>query len=326
MSGSLPIPANGQLAENDHAGQVVPFTPRRKTPQEAAEEFFAARITNENTREAYTRDAFRFAAWCSQKGLTLEAITPVHMAAYRDQLINEKMSAATVKRHLSALRMLFSHMVETGAMAYNPAREVKTPTIRRTEGKTPALSPEQMHELFQSIGDEKLIDLRDRALIGVMAYTFARVSAACRLTASDYIDLGRQTYLRIKEKGGVEREIPCHPSLAEYLDAWIGTSGVVGASPLFPTFSGSAHDQLSERAITRDECLQMVKRRLKQAGLPTLFSNHSFRATGITTFLENGGQLEVAQRIAGHADSRTTKGYDRRATRLELSEIVRVKY
>lgn len=324
--GSLPIPATGELIASDQAGQVVPFTPKRKTPQEAAEEFFAARITNENTREAYTRDAFRFAAWCSGLGLTLEAITPVHVAAYRDQLIKEKMSAATIKRHLSALRMLFSHMVATGAMPYNPAREVKTPTVRRTEGKTPALSPDQMHQLFQRIGDEKLIDLRDRALIGVMAYTFARVSAACRLTASDYIDLGRQTYLRVKEKGGVEREIPCHPSLSEYLDAWISASEISGSSSLFPTFTGAAHDQLSEKQMSRDEALQMVKRRLKRAGLPTLFSNHSFRATGITTFLENGGQLEVAQRIAGHADSRTTKGYDRRATRLELSEIVRVKY
>lgn len=325
MSSSLPIPATGDLV-SDQAGQVVPFTPKRKTPQEAAEEFFAARISNENTREAYTRDAFRFASWCSGFGLTLEAITPVHVAAYRDQLIKEKMSAATIKRHLSALRMLFSHMVATGAMPYNPAREVKTPTVRRTEGKTPALSPDQMHQLFQSIGDEKLIDLRDRALIGVMAYTFARVSAACRLAASDYIDLGRQTYLRVKEKGGVEREIPCHPSLSEYLDAWITASGISGSSSLFPTFTGAAHDQLSDKAMTRDEALQMVKRRLKRAGLPTLFSNHSFRATGITTFLANGGQLEVAQRIAGHADSRTTKGYDRRATRLELSEIVRVKY
>ena len=78
--------------------------------------------------------------------------------------------------------------------------------------------------------------------------------------------------------------------------------------------------------MIRDEALQMVKRRLVRAGLPALFSCHSFRATGITTFLENGGLLETAQTIAGHADSRTTKGYDRRATRLELAEIARVNY
>lgn len=70
----------------------------------------------------------------------------------------------------------------------------------------------------------------------------------------------------------------------------------------------------------------MVKRRLKRAGLPLLFSNYSFRATGITTFLEDGCQLETAQRIAGHVDDRTTKGYDQRATRLKLSEIVRTRF
>lgn len=308
------------------AGQVVPFVPRRKSPQEATEEFFSARVSNANTREAYKRDAMRFASWCRVHGFTLEAITPVHVAAYRDQLSKDGMSPATVKRHLSALRMLFSHLVTTGAMAYNPAREVKTPPIRRSQGKTPALTPDQMRRLFESIGDAKPIDLRDRALIGVMAYTFARASAACQLTAADYIDLGRATCLRLNEKGGVQKEIPCHPVLSEYLDAWIKAAQIKGIAPLFPTFSGPAHDQLADRAMSRQEALQMVKRRLDRAGLPSLFSCHSFRATGITTFLENGGQLETAQNIANHADPRTTKGYDRRATRLELSELARVAY
>lgn len=290
------------------------------------EEFFSARISNANTREAYIRDARQFAAWCQKHGLALHEITTVHMAGYRDHLEQIGMSTATIKRHLSALRMLLSHMVETGAMEFNPAREVKTPRLVRTTGKTPALDVEQMRQLFESIGSEKLIDLRDRALIGVMAYTFARVSAACRLTAADYIDLGRSTFVRLKEKGGVERDIPCHPMLTGYLDAWIQAASIAGSQPLFQTFTGPSHEMLSGRAMTRDEALQMVKRRLKQAKLPELFCCHSFRATGITTFLENGGQLETAQRIAGHADSRTTKGYDRRATRLELSEIVRVSY
>lgn len=327
-SQNLPVLAGEIVAAQEEldAHVVVPFTPRRKTAQEAAEEFFSARISNENTREAYTRDALRFAKWCTENSLGLESITPVHVAGYRDQLVREGMSPATVKRHLSALRMLFSHMVTTGAMPYNPAREVKTQPVRRAEGKTPALDPQQMRQLFESFDPQKPIDLRDRALIGVMAYTFARVSAACKLTAADYVDLGRQTLIKLREKGGVEREIPCHPALAEYLDAWLKASDIPKTSPLFQTFTGPKHDELSGRAMNRDEALQMVKRRLKRAGLPELFSNHSFRATGITTFLENGGLLETAQRIAGHADSRTTGGYDRRATRLELGEITRVNY
>ena len=329
----LPAPIAAQMA-----GHLIPAADqtRRKSPSEAAEEFFFARVSNKNTQECYIRDAKQFASWCRERGLTLDAITPVHMSAYRDQLVKDGKEPATIKRQLSALRMLFSHMVATGAMPYNPAREVRTEPIRRVEGKTQALSPEQMHELFASFERKskkdntpkplKLIDLRDRALIGVMAYTFCRVSAACRLTPADYIDLGRTTLVRLHEKGGVGREIPCHPKLAEYLDAWLKASAIAGSTPMFQTFTGPAHDRLSGRPVSRDEALQMVKRRLKRAGLPTLFTNHSFRATGITTFLENGGQLETAQRIAGHADSRTTKGYDRRATRLELAEIVRVTY
>jgi len=70
--------------------------------------------------------------------------------------------------------------------------------------------------------------------------------------------------------------------------------------------------ELTDRAIDRVAAWMMVKRKLKNAGIPTIYSNHSFRAAGITNFLENVGNLEVAQRIAGHADSRTTKLYDRR--------------
>lgn len=329
MTPSLPSSTTTDLVTIDHAdtGQVVPFVPRRKTPEEASEEFFTAKISNENTRESYIRDAKQFAGWCVSKKLTLEEIEPRHVAAYRDQLVKDGKRPATIKRQLSALRMLFSHMVSTGAMPYNPAREVKTQPIRRAEGKTPALDVAQMHQLFESFDPEKLIDLRDRALIGVMAYTFSRVSAACQLTGADYIDLGRRVVIRLKEKGGVEREIPCHPVLAEYMDAWIKHAGLTGNNvSLFQTFTGQAHDTLSGRALSRDEALKMVKRRLARADLSSLFSCHSFRATGITTFLENGGQLETAQSIAGHADSRTTKGYDRRGSKLELAEIVRVSY
>jgi len=85
-------------------------------------------------------------------------------------------------------------------MKSNPAREVKSQTVRRGEGKTPALDPLQMRQQFERFDPSKLLDLRDRALIGVMAYTFSRVSAACRLTRADYIDLGRNTFFAAQRK------------------------------------------------------------------------------------------------------------------------------
>ena len=328
MTNSLALLSDAEPLAVDHAAAatVLVFGPGRKSAQEAAEQFFATQISNEHTRSNYLRDVRQFASWCSGRGLTLHAITPVDVAAYRDQLLGDKKATTTVKRHLSALRMLFSYMVATGAMAYNPAREVKTPTVRRTGGKTPAFQPNQVRALFESFDTSKLIDLRDRAFLGTMAYTFCRVSAACRLTVGDYVDLGEERFIRLHEKGGVEREIVCHPLLPIYLDAWIRAADLKSSDPLFPTFTGPKHDQLSEQPMSRHKALQKVKRRLSRVELSHLFTNHSFRATGITTFLENGGDLKTAQNIAGHADSRTTEGYDRRATRVKLSEIARVAY
>ncbi len=299
--------------------------PGRKTPAEAIADYFGAKIANANTRDAYLRDTKEFAAWCQDRGIYLHEVTTLRVASFREQLAANGNSPATIKRKLSALRKLFSYMVETGALSFNPAREVATERIRVKGGKTPALSAEQMRMLFESFDETRLIDLRDRALISVMAYSLARVSAALALTPDDLIDLGRTQVLRLREKGGVERDIPAHPKMVEYIDAWIAASGRSKSQPLFPSVEKD-RVTLTSSSMSRGDALRMVKRRLLKAGIPSAFCNHSFRATGITEFLANGGALEVAQNLANHADSRTTKLYDRRASRLELEEVVRIRY
>jgi integrase len=119
--------------------------------------------------------------------------------------------------------------------------------------------------------------------------------------------------------------LAAHPRLVEYLDAWISVAELKPSSLLFPSFDNRGTLQ-TERPMSRGDVLRMVKRRLERGGIPPVFSNHSFRATGITEFLTNGGSLEVAQQLANHADSRTTKLYDRRATKLELEEVTRIRF
>lgn len=303
----------------------APFHPGRKTAQEATADYFGAKISNSNTKAAYLRDATEFAGWCSQQGLNLESIETLHVAAFRDHLRAGGNSPATIKRKMSALRNLFAYMVETGSLPFNPAREVATEKVRVKGGKTPALDAEQMRMIFQGFDTSRPIDLRDRALIGVMAYSLARVSAATALRLDDFVDLGRTQLIRLHEKGGIQRDIPAHPKLVEYLDSWIAVAELRPPDYLFPAFDSRGTVQTT-RPLTRGDVLRMVKRRLLRVGIPPVFSNHSFRATGITEFLSNGGNLEVAQQLANHADSRTTKLYDRRATRLELEEIVRIRY
>jgi integrase/recombinase XerD len=118
-----------------------------------------------------------------------------------------------------------------------------------------------------------------------------------------------------------------HHKLEELLDQYLETSGLKNRpnAQLFPIALGKAR-KLGNRAATRIDAARMLKRRLKDTGLSDAFSPHSFRATGITNFLENGGTLEVAQRIAGHADSRTTKLYDRRGQRVLLEDMERIRY
>jgi site-specific recombinase XerC len=212
---------------------------------------------------------------------------------------------------MSAIRMLFSWLTEKGILAMNPAREVKTEKFSRTEGKTPAFDTEQVQKVLDKIDTSNEVGLRDRALLGVLAYTFARIGAAVNLKVEDYYPLGKRFLLRFKEKGGKEKDLPVHHKLEELLDEYLKATGLGSelGSFLFLAALGKT-GKLSRRPLVRTDAADMLKRRLKQAGLPAHYSPHSFRATGITNFLENDGTLEAAQRIArsrGQPDHETLR-------------------
>ena len=117
--------------------------------------------------------------------------------------------------------MLFSWLTEKGILAMNPAREVKTQKFSRTEGKTPAPPHQEVQSLLDSIDVTHLVGLRDRALLAVMAYTFSRIGAVVSLTPQDYLQVGKRSLIRFREKGGKEKEIPVHHKLEEYLDVYL---------------------------------------------------------------------------------------------------------
>jgi integrase/recombinase XerD len=196
--------------------------------------------------------------------------------------------------------------------------------VRR--GKTPVLSAEEAPKLLDSIETTTLIGLRDRALIGVMVYSFARVGAAVTMQVGDMFRHRKRLWLRLHEKGGKRHEVPCHPSLEGCLNGYIKAA----ASPATTTRGGSsaACTKATSWRTSRwrgSTVFQMIKRRAKAAALPYSTCCHTFRATGITTYLENGGTLEHAQIIADHESPRTTKLYDRTREELSLEEIERDK-
>lgn len=313
----LPVPAGFHLpALIDQAG---PEVGRRFL------EFFTAEIRNPHTRRAYATAVGRFLAWADARGLTLGQLQPVYVAAYVEEL-GRSHEPASVKQHLAALRMLGDYLVTGGVLAANPAASVRGPRLVVHTGKTPALLPEEARALLDSIGSAELLDLRDRALMAVMLYSFARISAAVGLQVKHYEARSRRAWLILHEKGGQWRRVPVHSEAAAALDGWLAASGLAERheAPLFPSFRGRT-GELTDRPLLARDALRIVKQRAAAVALPSGLSNHSFRATGITAFLVGGGTLEAAAFLAGHASTRTTQLYDRRRELVSADDIERIR-
>jgi integrase/recombinase XerD len=285
-------------------------------------EFFTAIIRNRNTRAAYAQAVTQFFQWCEKRGRPdLEHIQPVIVAAYIEQ---HGGSAPTVKQHLAAIRMLFDFFVTGQIVSTNPASSVRGPKYVVKRGKTPVLKADQARALLDSIETNTIVGLRDRALLGIMCYTFARVSATAGMRVEDYYQNGKRWWFRLHEKGGKRHEVPAHHNAEAYIDAYIQAASIAGDKKGLLFRSVNKHRLLTTNPMTRTDVLRMIKRRAKTAGLPYSTCCHTFRATGITAYLENGGTIENAQAIAAHESPRTTKLYDRTADEITLDEVERI--
>ncbi len=284
-------------------------------------EFFAANIRNKNTRAAYAHAVTEFFGWCELKRFELTDLRPAIIAGYIEQ---HQGSPPTVKQHLAAIRMLFDWLVIGQIVPMNPAASVRGPKYVVKVGKTPVLTADQARQLLDSIDTATIGGLRDRALLGLMCYTFARVSATVNMKVEDYFQTGKRWWFRLHEKGGKRHEVPAHHNAEAYLDAYIAAAGIGDQkrSPLFRAID--RHRRLTDRPISRTDVLRMIKRRAEDVGLPSSTCCHTFRATGITAYLENGGTIENAQAIAAHESPRTTKLYDRTGDEITLDEVERI--
>jgi site-specific recombinase XerD len=298
------------------------FAPTPKAAQRVLE-FFTAQVNNDHTRKAYLNAARRFAQWCEAHELhELAQVQPFHVAAFVKQLQGQ-FSPPTVKQHLAALRMLFDWLVTGHVIETNPAHPVRGPRYVVTKGKTPVLAADEARAVLEAIDTGTLIGLRDRALIGVMIYSFARVNAVIGMKVKDYFSQGRRGWVRLHEKGGKEHELPCHHTLEKLLDEYLAAAGIAGDTEgrLFRT-TGRKTGQA--QAMWQQDVYRMIRRRAAAAGIKTKIGNHTFRATGITAYLKNKGTLEHAQTLANHASPRTTKLYDRRLDEISLDEVEKI--
>jgi len=299
-------------------------------------DFLCSTIRNRNTRQAYAHAIERFCLWCEAHGLQLAQLNSLMIARYIEERClvvsygspsGRPLSDPTIKQHLSAIKMLFDHLVTGHIVPINPAAAVRGPKHVVTKGKTPVLEGPQAKRLLDSIPNNSIAGLRDRALVATMIYSFARISAVLGMDTEDYHPeaSGRTMWLRLKEKNGKHHEVPAHHEVVSFLDAYVQAAGqdLAKGTPLFRSIG--RYGEITDRRFDRRDAWAMVKRRSRNAGLSSEICCHTFRATGITCYLSSGGTLENAQLIAAHSSPRTTKLYDRTADIVTMDEIERIE-
>jgi site-specific recombinase XerD len=288
----------------------------------AWEEFFFAEHHNPHTRRAYESAVRRFLSWCEGEGVELASISPGMVGQYVTALGG---SAAKRNLHLSALRGFFDRMVQRHVLLLNPAASVSDVKETVVEGKTPEITIEQARNLIASVktaytvkvkGQKpqevvSVVGLRDRAILATLAYTACWAKAIAKLRLQDFQNDGEQYVLRFQEKGGKSREIPVRLELQRDILAYLRAAGIAAHNKDRLLFRSTVR-KLSGNAMSSKRIGELVKRRLKDARLPSRLSPHRFRVTTITDLLTQGISLEDVQYLAGHAEPRTTGLYDRR--------------
>jgi site-specific recombinase XerD len=288
-------------------------------------EFLTVPIRNRNTRRAYRQAAADLSIFLREQGVEmLIEVKSWHVAGYVEQF-GKTHAPATAKARLAAIRSLLDWLVVRQVIPSNPAAAVRGPKHVVRRGRTPVLARGEAQSLIRHLDVATVVGRRDRALIGVMLYGLVRVSAAVGMRVEDFEVRGSRRWLVLREKGGRTHEIPAHHALDEWMLDYIDAAGIAhdAQGPLFRSSVGRS-GTLSDRPLAARNALHMVRRRCRDAGIETPIGCHSLRATGITAYLGNGGMLEIAQRMAGHASPRTTQLYGRTGNAITFDEVERI--
>jgi integrase/recombinase XerD len=313
----------------------VPGSPesKRQKTAETLLNILQGRVRNKNTRSAYKAAWRSFFEFCSEYKLQLDRVKPYHFDMW---LKRHRGSVATQRQHLSAIRLLFDELLKQGVVEHNPAARAKPPRLERERSHTTVFEEDEIKAFLGSIEPDSLIGIRDKALFNVLLYGWARVSALVALKVEDYYQRKGDCWLRLQEKRGKIHEVPVHSKAREAIDRWLDASGLRSkpSAPLFPAFGKDKktielkQDKKTLEFIHMDRTgiWKLVQARARVCGLKKRVGCHSFRATGITEYMNAGGALDIAQRIAGHAQLSTTKIYDRSQDRVTMAEIERLSF
>ncbi|MBV7326840.1 site-specific integrase [Chloroflexi bacterium TSY] len=308
--------------------QVPAFSLVVERAEQVILDLFRHKRKNKNTQQAYLRALHRFSGWCEREGLALPELHSQNIETYIEkQLRSEGLSDASIQQHLSALKTIFNRLYIERVLPIDPAAPIRFEGLKKTEGSTPDLSREQIEQLFAEIDKETISGLRNAAMISVMLYSGARVSAVANMKVSDYFGSGDEWYFRLIEKRRKLHIVPAHTEARNYVDRYIETAGIAYQhdTPLFRKFTNTL--EITDEPVSQTAITAMIKYYGEKAGIEAKhICSHSCRATAATTLLEQGTPAEEVQRFLNHAHISTTLMYDRRDKKTKKKVVESISY
>jgi len=295
-----------------------------------------ANITNPKTRRFYKADVAEFLLFAGLIDSTaLRAVARAHVIAWRKDMETRALSAATIRRKLSALSSLFDYLCERNAVPGNPVDGVKRPSTNGNEGSTPALGDAQARRLLEAPAPDTLKGVRDKAILATLLYHGIRREELCLLRLRDMQSRQGVMHFRIKGKRDKIRFVPVHPMVQRLIEEYIEAGKHGGGiefdldGPLFRPVANNRTGRLDRHLDPGSVYQNIVMKYAKATGVSAEAIGvcvHSMRATAATNALSNEADIAKVQEWLGHANVSTTRLYDRRKTRPEDSPTFHVKY
>lgn len=287
------------------------------------EELWLQGLRSRETRRAYRLDVRDFIETLGiQSRDDLRAVDRGAIVYWRDAMADAGVWPRTIRRRLSALSSLFTHLVTHQLAERNPVRDVMRPRINRRTGTTASFSQQQARALLDAPPTDTVVGLRDRAILSIGLQVGPRRAEIAHLTVRDLHQTEGLWALRFTLKGGTDNTVAVNSQTAQRIHDYLKAAGhhEDREGPLFRPVRGNSYAKDSRRHLHPDTIDRVVRKWVRVAlGSTHGFSAHSMRATFITTALKNGANLENVQRDVGHADPSTTKLYDRRGHSAEES-------
>jgi integrase/recombinase XerD len=266
---------------------------------------------SENTIGAYSADIHALLAFLDGLEVSLERCTTRHLFLYLTHLRARKLAAASLARHLSTVRGLFSFAVQSRLLDEDPSALLENP-------KLPSQLPEfltqtEMGALLDTPDTSTSLGFRDRVMLELLYAAGLRISELINLMLGDF---DPQTgILRVFGKRAKERLVPIHFAaqrlLCDYLDH---------KRAEFKPLCHSIFLNRSGKGLTRQGVWKLVKRYAEAAGIRRGISPHTFRHTFATHLLEGGADLRTVQLLLGHAAINATEIY----THIQSGRLMRI--